>query len=232
MNTNRLKTQKIIGLFIMAALILPALSGVYAQNLLTDNEYYREAQELNRQAQEALDAGEYDRAAELAERAQELSAEAESFAELQLRIYKARGWKNRAEDYILWARGVKAEERYPEKWKKASAAYEEAEDFFKSEQWEDSIEASQRTIALVEEIEPRSAKPRYYEVRLIPGDRDCFWKIAAYDFVYGDPYKWKELYEANRKKLPQPNNPDLILPGMTITIPSISGERRSGTWKP
>jgi nucleoid-associated protein YgaU len=216
----------------MAALIFLTFSGVYAQNLLTENKYYREAQELTQQAQEALEAGEYDRAAELAEKAQNLSTQAESYAELQLKIYKARGWKNRAEDYISWARGTKAEERFPEKWKKAAAAYEEAEDFFESERWKESIEASKRTIALVEEIEPRSTKPRYYEVRLIPGNRDCFWKIAGYDFVYGDPFKWKKLYEENKEKLPRPNNPDLILPGMTITIPSISGERRSGTWEP
>jgi nucleoid-associated protein YgaU len=69
-------------------------------------------------------------------------------------------------------------------------------------------------------------------VRLIPERRDCFWRIAEYDFVYGDPWQWRELYEANRDKLPDPNNPDLMLPGMVIEIPSLDGETRSGFWNP
>ena len=74
--------------------------------------------------------------------------------------------------------------------------------------------------------------PRYYVVRLIPERRDCFWRIAEYDFVYGDPWQWRALYEANRDKLPDPNNPDLMLPGMVIEIPSLDGETRSGFWNP
>ena len=82
-------------------------------------------------------------------------------------------------------------------------------------------------------MEPRTAtKPRYYVVRLIPERRDCFWRIAEYDFVYGDPWKWPKLYEANKDKLPEPDNPSLIEPGIKLRIPSLSGERRSGTWQP
>lgn len=79
---------------------------------------------------------------------------------------------------------------------------------------------------------PEQVLPQYYVVRLIPERRDCFWRIAEYDFVYGDPWQWRELYEANRDKLPDPNNPDLMLPGMVIEIPSLDGEVRSGFWNP
>jgi nucleoid-associated protein YgaU len=74
--------------------------------------------------------------------------------------------------------------------------------------------------------------PRYYIVRLIPDRRDCFWRIAEYDFVYGDPWKWPILYQANKSKIPDIDNPDLIEPGTVIEIPSIAGERREGTWDP
>ncbi len=74
--------------------------------------------------------------------------------------------------------------------------------------------------------------PRFYVVRYIPERRDSFWRIAEYDFVYGDPWKWPVLYEANRDTLPDPGNPDLIEPGMIIEIPSIAGEARAGTWNP
>lgn len=81
---------------------------------------------------------------------------------------------------------------------------------------------------------PRSEQvllPQYYVVRLIESARDCFWRIAEYPFVYGDPLQWPVLYQANKDKLPQPDNPHLILPGMVMTIPPREGEMREGTWK-
>jgi hypothetical protein len=74
--------------------------------------------------------------------------------------------------------------------------------------------------------------PKYYEVRLIPNRRDCFWRIAEYDFVYGDPFKWRILYEANKDSLKYPDNPDLIFPGQVFEIPEQPGEYREGTWNP
>ncbi|MDR0761363.1 MAG: hypothetical protein LBF74_14855, partial [Treponema sp.] len=55
---------------------------------------------------------------------------------------------------------------------------------------------------------------------------DCFWDIAG--LVYGDPYRWPILYEANRSKLEDPDNPDLLEAGTVLEIPSINGERREG----
>ncbi len=72
--------------------------------------------------------------------------------------------------------------------------------------------------------------PATYTVRLIPADRDCLYKIAGYSFVYSDSDKWTVLYKANKAKLSQPNNPDLILPDIVLDIPSIAGEKRSGAY--
>jgi nucleoid-associated protein YgaU len=72
--------------------------------------------------------------------------------------------------------------------------------------------------------------PALYFVRLIPGRRDCFWRIAEYPFVYGDPWKWRTLYLANKEKLQDPGNPHLIQPGMLFVIPEIEGEEREGVW--
>jgi nucleoid-associated protein YgaU len=60
--------------------------------------------------------------------------------------------------------------------------------------------------------------------------KDCFWNISGRPWVYGDPTKWRVLYNANKAKLPQPDNPDLIHPNMILDIPSIKGEIRSGMW--
>jgi nucleoid-associated protein YgaU len=69
-------------------------------------------------------------------------------------------------------------------------------------------------------------KPRYYVVR--PGD--TFNSIAADPRIYNNRSEWFTLYEANRNKLKNPDNPHLILPGMIIEIPSITGEVREGTY--
>jgi nucleoid-associated protein YgaU len=69
-------------------------------------------------------------------------------------------------------------------------------------------------------------------VRLIPEDRDCLNKISGYPFVYNDRTQWRKLYEANRDKLRDPDNPHLIFPGQVFVIPSLNGERRVGEYDP
>lgn len=55
-----------------------------------------------------------------------------------------------------------------------------------------------------------------YTVRLIPGRRESLWRIAGYDFVYGDPRLWRKIWERNRELIEEP---DLILPGWHLYIP-------------
>ena len=43
---------------------------------------------------------------------------------------------------------------------------------------------------------------------------DSLSKIAKH--LYGDAQKWRNIYEANRDQI---KNPDLIYPGQTFTIP-------------
>ena len=59
-------------------------------------------------------------------------------------------------------------------------------------------------------------KDQYYIVRLIPKRRDCLWRIAAYEFIYNDPWKWKIIYEKNKDII---SDPDLIHPGQKLVIP-------------
>jgi len=84
-------------------------------------------------------------------------------------------------------------------------------------------------LALVREVIPL---PAAYVVTTWESARECFWNIAANPAVYGDPFKWEELYKANKKALVHPSDPDLVKPGMIVTIPSIQGEFREGTYDP
>jgi hypothetical protein len=73
--------------------------------------------------------------------------------------------------------------------------------------------------------------PAQYTVRTWQGERDCLWNIAGYSWVYGDSSKWRLLYDANKSKMPEAENPDLIEPGMVLDIPSIKDETRYGVWQ-
>ncbi|WP_107927739.1 LysM peptidoglycan-binding domain-containing protein [Brachyspira hampsonii] len=74
--------------------------------------------------------------------------------------------------------------------------------------------------------------PMYYTVVQRTPLTDALWRIAGYSFIYNDPIQWYRLYQANRNVLRDPNNPDLILPGQVLTIPSMNGEERAGTYDP
>lgn len=76
------------------------------------------------------------------------------------------------------------------------------------------------------------ALPAFYRVGKWDITRDCFWNISGRPVIYGDPFKWRVLYEANKDGIPDPNNPDLIMPDTILTIPSIDGEYREGTYDP
>jgi hypothetical protein len=77
---------------------------------------------------------------------------------------------------------------------------------------------------------PPNTSPAQYRVRPWSVAQDTFRSIAARPWAYNDPSKWARIYDANRTKLPDPNNPDRLLPGIVLDIPVIEGETRVGLW--
>ena len=55
-----------------------------------------------------------------------------------------------------------------------------------------------------------------YTVRLVPERRESLWRIAEYDFIYGNPRLWPKIWHRNRKLI---QDPDLIFPGWQLYIP-------------
>jgi nucleoid-associated protein YgaU len=92
---------------------------------------------------------------------------------------------------------------------------------------ETEIAKTPTEMPLVEGVSPL---PSTYTVRTWNVERDCFWTIASYPFVYGDSYQWRRLYEANKSKLVDPENPNRLEKGTVLSIPSIRGESREGDW--
>ncbi|MCL2480180.1 MAG: LysM peptidoglycan-binding domain-containing protein [Spirochaetaceae bacterium] len=73
--------------------------------------------------------------------------------------------------------------------------------------------------------------PAQYTVRPWSVSGDSLHNIAGRSWVYNDPCKWRVLFEANKNKMPEPDNPGLIEPGMILDIPIIRGEDRQGMWQ-
>lgn len=94
----------------------------------------------------------------------------------------------------LWSLGLK---------EKLAGNYAKAQDYF---------DEALRYI----EIYKSYAVKGVYTVRLIPERRDCLWRIAEYNDIYGDPYQWPKIWRRNRKLI---QNPDLIFPGWQLVIP-------------
>lgn len=95
------------------------------------------------------------------------------------------------------------------------------------------VEEETTTAPVVEE-EPKfdGSFPQYYIVREWEDYKDCFWNIAGKPYIYNDPWMWQKLYEANKDRIPDPENPNIIEPGMKMIIPSVSGETRNGEYNP
>jgi len=251
---NKLKLLVLSILIFSAALVFAQEEAVPAQEeqpaveiqppqSIIDNQYYLQSVRLNERAKEAYEIGDYDAAAAYAEQAAEYARLSDEYVAMRLADYAIA----RAHSRYTWAGSVGAATRFPSEYQTATAAYNEAIDARKSEDWDGATEAAHRVLAALLKVTgsggqagpggepprpPQGALPAQYIIRQWRTTGDCFWNIAGWSWVYGDPYQWRKLYDANKDKLPDPSNPNWMEPDMILDIPSIGGEVRSGMWDP
>jgi nucleoid-associated protein YgaU len=201
-------------------------------------------------AQESYDFGDYESSARYAEEALRYAQLSDEYVALQLIIKEADDAIAVAKDRIDWASRVGADRTNPEEYGAAEQAYGEAVEYREEEAWNEAIAAANQVVDLLAYIdgspapavaappapapapvEAPASLPAQYTIRPWAVSKDCFWNIAGRAWVYGDPHQWRRLYNANKAKLPDPNNPDLIEPGMVLDIPSIKSESREGPWE-
>ena len=174
----------------------------FAQHSLYDNPNYKRAQELRRQADAAFQQGDYLKAEELSKESERLSVVARQEAETQRLQWIANAWKNRASDRIGFGEKNDAAGVLGPVWLEAKAAFALAVTEYDAKRFAESTEASKKVMDLMKDFAPAKAPaaadlPAFYTVRLIPEARDCFWRIAEYPFIYGDPWKWKKIGRAS-----------------------------------
>jgi len=218
-------------LLIVPLLFIAAL--VFSQNL-QDNPDYKESLRYKNLSEQALENGEYAKALEYAQLSKEYAEKSDAYITTRLAQYRANQLINRAAGLQGQVQRSGRFSQDPDSYSRAVALIETARALYADKKYSSSSESSRAAIAILEKFAalPRtgSVLPAAYVVRDIPGNEDCFWRISGYDFIYGDYGGWYPIYLANKSKLPEPDNPDLIHPGFVMKIPERSGETRSGVW--
>ena len=211
---------------------LPAAEGdVQSQgymNLLLNNEFLLENARLLKLAEESFAESKYAEAISYAEEAEKYATLSDEFVTLQMLIRETNQAISAAEARIAWAKSIGAPTSFAEIYQEAEKALAEAVDFRTNEKWAEAKASALRVISILDGLPAERPLPAQYLVRTWVQWRDCLWNIAAKPEIYGDPWQWRRLYEANKDKMPEAGNPDLIHPGMILDIPSIRGETRSG----
>jgi tetratricopeptide (TPR) repeat protein len=217
-----------------------------ALNSIRKNRYLDESLRLKKLADQSLAGGDYDMAVNYAADAIRVAATSDLYVKQQLKIYVANNKMSDALQRLAWADMTEAKRHFPAEFYDAKTYYNLGLIAKDARKWDDTINNADKVIATLAAVaappeniaaaqenkilDKEAPLPAQYIVR--PWDQygDCFWNIAGRSWAYGDPRRWPILYQANRKKLTDPDNPNLIEPGMVMDIPSINGEVRQGLW--
>jgi len=226
---------------ILALLLIGNLMLVTAQDTDTNipltirnNTYYQNSVRMANQARLAYEEGDYDSSIKYSEEAVRYAELSDAYVKLRLKMWEADRAIYAAGKRLDYAFSLNAASRYPEEYKEAQVSYGQARDFRAAEKWDEAIDAANRVLAALAYVDGKvpDPLPAQYTVRTWLTFKDCFWNIAGRPWAYNDPFLWKALYEANKSKLPDASNPDLIEPGTVLDIPSVRGEYRHGMWDP
>jgi hypothetical protein len=198
----------------------------------TDNTYQKLADEYSKQAEAAMNAGQYDTSVELAQKAADNAALSKSYIDMMLARKNADDEMTKAKNKIAWAESINADRNFPMAYTAAKNKYTSAETSYGSEDYGAAADYAKQSVAALEGVREITPLPEYYIVRPWSETKDCFWNISGLPYIYNNPLLWENLYQANKSNIPHPDDPNLILPGMKMKIPSLTGETRSGVYDP
>jgi len=235
-------SRKIVFLLLVA--IIVGAQSIFAsedpplpENVI-NNRFFLESQRLAELAQTTYEYGDYDTSAMFAHEATRNAQLSDEFVARQLKIKETNDAIAAAKTSMDRAVSSGAADKHPFEYSESQSLYNASLTSRANEEWDDAILAANMVVELLAHIDgprtpsPGAPLPAQYTVRTWLSVRDCLWNIAGRFWAYDDPFKWRILYEANKSKLPDPNNPNLIEPGTIIDIPSIRGETRQGMWEP
>jgi hypothetical protein len=200
---------------------------------LLNNQYMQENIKLIGLAEKSHSEGLYDDAIKYAQEAIRYSELSDDFISRQTKIKDVNDAIDAAQSRLDWAKGIGAPSKHAEMYGKAETSFNDSVDARSREEWDGALDSAKQVIAILANLpqeQPSSSPvlPAQYVVKTWESTKDCLWNIAGKAQIYGDPWQWRLIYNANKSKLPQPGNPDLIEPGLVLDIPNRKGETRSG----
>lgn len=198
----------------------------------TSNQYQKLSREYTAKAQDAFDSGEYESAIEFSQKAEENAELSRAYIAMMLAKADAEKQIRLAQNKLVWAKGIQGDVYYPMAYTAGEQHILNAKDSYAAEQYEQASSFARQALDVLAGIKETTPLPKYYVVRPWAESKDCYWNIAGRSYVYNDSSLWENLYQANKDNMKNPGNPNFILPGMKIEIPSISGEAREGTYSP
>jgi len=197
-----------------------------------NNTYQKLADEYTKKAEAALDAGEYVLAEEYAQKAEENAALSEAYVRKMLAKRDADDAMKQASKRLEYAKSINADRNFPMAYSAAQKSFGSAQEAYNGEDYASATAYAKQVLDALADIKEITPLPQYYVVRPWADTKDCYWNISGRHYVYNNPLLWENLYQANKSNMPRPNDPNLILPGMKMEIPSITGEYREGTYNP
>lgn len=217
----------------VAAIIVSVffMSSVFAISY-KNNTYQKLADEYAKKAEVALDAGQYDDAVDYSKKAEENAELSKAYIKMMMARQEAEDAIKLAKTQIAWAEQVDAPNTFPMAYTSATENLQNAETSFNGEDWAKATEYAKASMAALDGVKEVTPLPALYIVRPWAETKDCYWNISGRPYIYNNPLLWENLYQANKSKMPKPEDPNLIHPGMKMTIPSLTGEYRSGTYDP
>ena len=232
---NRSLIILILFLFGIQMIVFAETNEMEIPRNIRNNRFFVESLRFNNMARIAFADGDYLASIEYSEEAIRFSNLSDEFVLLQLKILETDTAITHARRRLEFADSVNAATRYPEEYRQAQADFTQARIFRQLESWDEAIEAAHRVLAALAHLgglPGDNILPSQYTVRTWANEKDALWNIAGRPWVYNDPWQWRRLFEANRDRMPERDNPDLIHPGMVLDIPPIRGETRQGMWTP
>jgi hypothetical protein len=197
-----------------------------------NNTYQKLADEYSRKAQSAFNAGMYDEAVEYSKKAEENAALSRAYIEKMLAKADADKQMLLARRKIDWARQIRADRNFPMAFSAGETAMKNAEEAYAAENYKSAGAYAAQVLAALEGVREITPLPQFYVVRPWADTKDCYWNISGRPYIYNNPLLWENLYQKNKQSMPKPEDPNLILPGMKMEIPSLTGEFREGTYNP
>ncbi len=223
-----MKNRCLIAACLVCAVSILPLSAASWDN----NEFQRKSRAYSDLAAKAFDEGDYDASVSYAAEAEKNAELSRAFIEKAIVRSDAETALLKARTRLTWATEKKAERFYPDAFKAATGAIASGDGLFASEDYAGAKAQAEIALAALADVREVFPLPARYRVGVWRSTRDCLWNIAKNPAIYGDPLMWKKLYDANRKALKRPDDPDLLEPGMILSVPSLSGELREGEYDP